>query len=143
MFDVMAHTGNKYSLVSPGVDNLLQGLAADSGADISLVREGLKLAIEDSKFKANFEGCLHDSTKQAFAAQAALAPSAAVSGPHGPGAGGTTASASAAGAATTASAAGAGAGAAASPHHSMRCFPPTTSGDASGNGSGPDRALSL
>ena len=140
MLEVMHFTGNKYSLVSPGVENLLKGLAADSGADISLVREGLKAAIADPSFKTRFEDCLHDSTKKAFEAQAALAPSAAASGPRGPGAG-TTASASAAGAATTASAAGAGA--AASPHHSMRCFPPKTSGDASGNGSGRDRALSL
>jgi hypothetical protein len=96
MFDVMAHTGNKYSLVSPGVENLLKGLAADSGANISLVREGLKAAIEYPNFKTKFEGFLHDSTRKAFEAQAALAPSAAASGSHGPGAGapapGTTAS---------------------------------------------------
>ena len=122
MFDVMAHTRNKYSLVSPGVENLLKGLAADSGAHIDLVRDGLKAAIEDPNFKAKFEGCLHESTRKAFEAQAALAPSAAASGSHGAGAGTT---ASAAGAGTTPSAgAGVSAGAATTASSARMAGPP-------------------
>ena len=146
MFEVMAQTGNKYRLVSPGVENLLQGLANDSGADISLVREGLKAAIEDPDLKTKLEGCLHDSTSKAFEAQATLAPSAAASGAHGAGAA-TTAPGST-GAATTASGttpsasvpAGGGMPGAAS---LMGGLPPAQPLNASGNGSGRDRALSL